>query len=106
MYGDLRGFDAPEINAECRWSGPVMSEHRRTPRRRILKRGIIGLRNAGTIDCIVRNISDTGAALDVASPIGIPRDFTLIVEPDIHSACYIARYKGNRIGVRFGFIAS
>ena len=53
------------------------------------------------IDCIVRNISNTGAALDVASPVGIPRDFTLIVEPNIRSACHIARYKGNSIGVRF-----
>ena len=89
MDGDLRG------------NGPVVSEHRRAPRRRILKRGIIGLRNGGAIDCIVRNISNTGAALDVASPVGIPRDFTLIVEPNIRSACHIARYKGNSIGVRF-----
>ena len=33
----------------------------------------------GVIDCTVRNLSDSGAALDVVSPVGIPERFTLIL---------------------------
>jgi hypothetical protein len=53
-----------------------MSEKRISPRRRVLKAGTIEF-NGGAIDCMVRNLSTTGAALDVTSPIGIPQRFTL-----------------------------
>jgi hypothetical protein len=36
----------------------------------------------GGIDCSVRNISDTGAALEVATPLFIPDRFTLFVPSD------------------------
>jgi hypothetical protein len=34
------------------------------------------------IDCIVRNISETGAALEALSPLYIPDRFTLFVQAD------------------------
>jgi hypothetical protein len=34
------------------------------------------------IDCTVRNLSTTGAALDVPSPVGIPEEFDLVVSSD------------------------
>ncbi|MEA2911338.1 MAG: hypothetical protein QOG17_871 [Gammaproteobacteria bacterium] len=58
--------------------------------------------NGGGIDCTVRNISETGAALEVASPVGIPKDVTLIVEADnLKRECQIVWRKEKRIGVAF-----
>ncbi len=37
---------------------------------------------AGGVDCRVRNLSPAGACLEVASQIGIPDDFILVVEID------------------------
>jgi hypothetical protein len=50
-----------------------MDEHRIAARHRILKAGTIEF-GGGAIDCTVRNISATGAALDIASPLGSPRN--------------------------------
>ena len=58
-----------------------MSDHRIAPRKRVLKAGTIEF-GGGAIDCTVRNLSDTGAALSVESPVGIPSEFNLIVAVD------------------------
>ena len=75
------------------------SEQRVATRLRILKRGTIEF-GGGAIDCTVRNISTTGVALDVASPIGIPVRFTLVMEGN-HIPCRIVWRKEKRIGVTF-----
>jgi hypothetical protein len=49
-----------------------MNEHRIANRQRVLKAGKIEF-GGGAIDCTVRNISATGAALDVTSPLASPR---------------------------------
>lgn len=78
-----------------------MNEHRIALRRRILKAGRI-LFNGGGIDCTVRNISETGAALEVATPVGIPQDVTLIVEADkFKRECQVVWRKEKRTGVTF-----
>jgi len=46
-------------------------EKRTAARHRLLKAGEIGF-GGGAIDCMVRNWSASGAALDVTSPLGIP----------------------------------
>jgi hypothetical protein len=48
-----------------------MDDRRSEPRLRAFKAGMIEFGGTG-IDCTVRNISATGAALEVASPVGIP----------------------------------
>ena len=76
-------------------------EHRVAPRRRVLKAGIINF-GGGSINCTVRNISDTGAALEVLSPLYIPDRFKLIVQTDnLNRPCYIVWRKERRIGVTF-----
>jgi hypothetical protein len=66
-----------------------------------LKAGTIEF-GGGAIDCRVRNLSNSGAALDVSSPIGIPEHFTLAVPADgIHRPCHVVWRKENRIGVAF-----
>ncbi|MGM4953540.1 PilZ domain-containing protein [Bradyrhizobium barranii] len=79
-----------------------MDERRDKTRHRVLKAGTIEF-GGGAIDCTIRNFSDTGAALDVTSPVGIPERFTLVIQADgTHLACTVVRRKEKRIGVRFG----
>ena len=78
-----------------------MDEHRIAPRRRLLKSGKISF-GGGAIDCTVRNFSETGAALDVTSPVGIPDHFTLLIEADhVDFPCHVVWRKQSRIDVRF-----
>jgi hypothetical protein len=78
-----------------------MDETRRAPRRRVLKAGSITF-GGGAIDCTVRNISATGAALEVVSPLYIPDRFNLIVQSDnLNRPCRIVWRQHRRIGVAF-----
>ncbi|MBR0739822.1 PilZ domain-containing protein [Bradyrhizobium liaoningense] len=79
-----------------------MDERREKARHRVLKGGTIEF-GGGAIDCTIRNLSDTGAALDVTSPVGIPDRFALLVQADgKHLACTVVWRKEKRIGVKFG----
>jgi len=51
-------------------------DRRRAPRRRTLKSATISPDGQGTcFDCVVRNISETGIRVKVASQLGIPKSF-------------------------------
>jgi hypothetical protein len=77
-------------------------EHRRTARRRVLKGARITLKGHVTaIDCVVRNLSDGGACLKVASPIGIPDTFDLVVDAASVRHCRVVWRKATQIGVTF-----
>jgi hypothetical protein len=79
-----------------------VDEHRAAPRRRLLKAGRISFGGGAAIDCTVRNLSETGAELEVISPVGIPARFTLVIEAaHIHVPCRVVWRKETRIGVRF-----
>jgi hypothetical protein len=78
-----------------------MEERRAKSRQRVLKAGTIEF-DGGSIDCTVRNVSTTGATLDVASPVGIPNEITLnIVSRHQRQNCHIVWRKEKRIGVAF-----
>ena len=78
-----------------------MSEHRIALRKRVLKAGTIEFAGGG-IDCTVRNLSETGAALSVESPLGIPAEFNLVVVSDQFARMgRVVWRKENRIGIRF-----
>jgi hypothetical protein len=78
-----------------------MNEHRIAARHRILKAGTISF-GGGAIDCTVRNISDTGAAVEVVTPLFIPDRFTLIIQSAQTSwPCHIVWRKERRMGVAF-----
>jgi hypothetical protein len=78
-----------------------METARISPRRRILKAGSIEF-GGGAIDCSVRNLSETGAALEVVTPLFIPDRFTLSVRTDqFRRPCHIVWRKQRRIGVAF-----
>jgi len=82
--------------------GLAMDDNKRAAvRQRVLKAGRIAFGGAG-IDCVVRNISQTGAALEVESPLGIPHEFTLLVTADnSYRSCRVIWRKKKRIGVMF-----
>ena len=78
-----------------------MSEHRTSLRKRVLKAGEIEF-GGGAIDCTVRNLSETGAALSVESPVGIPAEFNLVIlSDDVNRRCRVVWRKEKRIGVTF-----
>jgi hypothetical protein len=54
-----------------------------------------------------RNVSKIGAALEVASPVGIPDRFTLVVPREgLQIACRVIYRKERRIGVKFHLTCS
>ena len=80
-----------------------MEEHRKAARHRTYKAAHIAfVGHATTIDCVVRNLSDTGATLEVASPIGIPDAFDLVFKgDDAARRCRVIWRKETRVGVEF-----
>jgi len=50
----------------------------------------------------VRDISLTGAALEVPNQLGIPAQFTLVIpEDELHLPCHVVWRREFRIGVTF-----
>jgi hypothetical protein len=77
-----------------------MEEFRIAPRRRILKAGTI--ESGGGIECHGKNLSETGAQLEVLSPLYIPGNFTLVVPSDqLRRDCHVVWRKARRIGIAF-----
>ena len=79
-----------------------MEENRRAPRLRTLKGGSILFGTAPAIDCVIRNMSETGAQLAAQSSIGIPNEFKLLIKPELKKRdCRVVWRKLDKIGVRF-----
>jgi len=79
-----------------------MEERRRVLRHRTFKAGTINFNRAGGVDCRVRNLSPIGACLEVASQIGIPDDFVLVVDSDhVKTTCHVIWRTATRLGVAF-----
>jgi hypothetical protein len=80
-----------------------MPERRKHVRHRILKGAKIAFPgHRAAIDCIARNISESGACLAVVTPVGIPDDFDLVLDSD-HGMrpCHVVWRSDARIGVEF-----
>ncbi len=68
----------------------------------MLKRGTLAFNGGGGLDCTVRNLSDTGARLDIASPVGVPEIFTLVIAADHFTRrCRAVWTSERQIGVAF-----
>ena len=79
-----------------------MEERRKDTRRRTLKAGKIMIDGKSIIDCTVRNLTDTGASLEVGSPVGIPDTFQLSISVDnLTHKCRVTWRQERRIGVQF-----
>jgi hypothetical protein len=78
-----------------------MDDNRVTQRQTGIKAGTISFDGSG-LDCLVRNMSVSGANLEVESQIGIPSSFELVINAE-HSNhhCHVVWRKARRIGVAF-----
>ena len=78
-----------------------MDEQRASPRHRVLKAGTIEF-SGGKIDCVIRNLSAMGAAIEVKSPIWFPDSFALAIASEGSARrCHIIWREDRRIGVAF-----
>ncbi len=78
-------------------------DDRARQRRRVLKGASIVFNDSGsTINCTVRNLSETGAQLRVVSVLGIPNQFELRLGDQSRSwGCEVVWRKETELGVRF-----
>ena len=80
----------------------LSADNRSKQRRRIYKAGKIVFGLGGGIDATVRNISDTGALLQVESVLDVPNDFVLAIPAEgFKRRCKIAWRRPTTLGVRF-----
>jgi hypothetical protein len=78
-----------------------MSEHRISPRRRVLKSGLIAFSDkVPKLECTVRNVSDTGACVQVSTTVGMPTSFGLLIDGVRHE-CRVVWRTDTRLGVTF-----
>jgi diguanylate cyclase (GGDEF)-like protein len=80
-----------------------MAERRRFARNRTLLEGKILLNDRrSVIDCVVRNLSEDGACLQVASVVGIPPTFDLQIDHEPATRpCVAVWHAQSRIGIEF-----
>jgi hypothetical protein len=78
-------------------------EKRSAPRYRVLKGATIAFGGNG-LECTVRNLSSSGAAIEIASPAGLPASFMLVIEADqFIRRCRPVWRSDSRIGVAFDY---
>jgi hypothetical protein len=76
-------------------------ERRAIPRKPVLMSAAIQFAGCA-INCLVRDMSISGAALDVAEPHNIPERFNLVFKADgTHIPCQVVWRQEERIGVAF-----
>jgi hypothetical protein len=78
------------------------TENRTAMRHTTLKGGrIVFNASRSTFDCTVRNLSSKGAKLTVASVVGIPDTFDLILDAGARQSCRVVWRTLKEIGVEF-----
>ena len=80
-----------------------MAERKTGQRRRTLKPAkIVFDRRNCVIDCMVRNVSASGACLVLPSTVGVPDRFDLVVATETYPRhCRVAWKDDTRVGVTF-----
>lgn len=91
----------PEIRNMTASAAPTVA--RSADRRRTLKAGVIAYSGRHvTLQCAVRDLSDTGARLLVEGSIDAPDTFELIIAIDgMEADCRVAWRRGKEVGVVF-----
>jgi hypothetical protein len=80
----------------------MQEERRKLPRQRTFKGGTILFDQAGTMDCVVRNLTTVGACLEVERAAALPNGFSLIIKPEIiKRSCEVVWRAASRVGVQF-----
>jgi hypothetical protein len=78
------------------------ADKRQAARRKVLKTGKIHFGKSREV-CTVRDLSSTGASLELARPIKVPDHFTLVLEMESAARnCAVVWRKERQLGIRFG----
>lgn len=78
-----------------------MQDKRTNYRKRILKNAqIILSEKAPKLDCAVRNLTDTGACLQVSTTYGIPATFDVVIE-GVRRPCRSIWRTDTKMGIAF-----
>ncbi|WP_426435896.1 PilZ domain-containing protein [Bradyrhizobium genosp. P] len=78
----------------------VLSDRRKTTRRKVLDTALIRFGDL-SMSCVLRDVSDTGAAVQVAAQSEVPDEFRLIVPRSTTFLCRVIWRQGALIGVSF-----
>jgi hypothetical protein len=79
-----------------------MSERRRAVRERRFAAGRIEFGHVGGVGCMIRNLSSTGALLEIGAPTDLPNKFALVVLSNRkRQICEVVRRQGHRYAVAF-----
>jgi hypothetical protein len=79
-----------------------MQERRKTTRTRVLKGAKFLLGKSSVRDCVVRNLTNAGAGVEVANTLDLPDDLNLTFDGNRTSRqCHLIWRKLNKTGVEF-----
>lgn len=82
--------------------GEVFVERRNAIRRRILKGGVLSFNKGySTFECVVRNVSDSGARISLGETFALPNAFKLHVDGSPARFAEICWRSPMALGVRF-----
>jgi hypothetical protein len=80
----------------------TMTDRRKAARESALKVGMIEFHPVGEARCMIRNISPTGALLEIGSPVALPNQFVLaVLSNHTRRHCKVVWRHRNRLGVVF-----
>jgi hypothetical protein len=78
-----------------------MAKQRKTPRRRTLKSGTIILGKKAVLACTIRNLTDSGACLEVDATFAIPSTFLFGQPGRVAQSCKVIWRTDKQLGVHF-----
>ena len=79
-----------------------MADHRSDQRHLTYKRGRINAERLPGMDCLIRDLSEKGARLEIDSALVAVDDFDLVILPEyLNRKCRVVWRKPKSIGVRF-----
>ena len=80
----------------------LQAERRQTKRNATLKKGKIVFNNAMcTVECTIKDLSSSGAGLELPLWEDLPEDFVLVIAGGTSRHCEVAWSANNRLGVQF-----
>ncbi len=79
----------------------MTTDKRQSLRRRTLKGAKAVLPNGGVMDCVVKDISETGARIQIADALSVPERFELRMPGTTPLQAAVVWRKLGLIGVRF-----
>ena len=81
----------------------AITRERRSQRQKTFKGGLIIYGLSPPVECIIRNLSDNGAALQVRDSSSIPDTFQVLIKPEmIKRNCKVVWRSETKLGVQFG----